>query len=587
MRPTLQRKAKTMFKENQVHKQLAWISNVNDLPEKQRKRLEESWAGVFYREFFCRIDEHAFAVLYADIPSRPNVPVNVLVGLEALKAGFGWSDQELEDAFIFDVQVRYALGYQQLGEGEFDVRTIYNFRRRVVKHLEKTGENLIAKAFEQVTDEQVKAYQLKTGKLRMDSTQIASSICDTTRLRLLVEVLQRTHRMLDETDQERYAKAFAPYLKGKAGQYAYRVKPGESGAHLERIGLLMHQLVEELANKYGDEHSYSILKRVFAEHYVMETESGLRPKEGQELSASSLQSPDDEQASYRQKRGEDYVGYAANITETCDPENDLQLVMKVQVEPNTTEDAQMLEEALPELKERTDVDELHTDGGYSSEDVDEAMAEMKVDQVQTAIKGAKPDPDTLRLEDFEWEISDQGKPESVTCPNGVQAQVIAGRSRDRCLAYFSLEDCEGCPFAADCPAKPLKRRPKRALRFSTQQQHVARRRQLSAQARENGQNLRAAVESTVRSVKHPFRNGKVPVRGQPRVSMMMIASAAMTNVRRICRYLQDKNKPENGKKSRKSPADNLVFQFFTRTSYFFSAFPPFSTYRAAEAVFAN
>jgi len=34
-----------MFKENQVHKQLAWISNVNDLPEKQRKRLEESWAG--------------------------------------------------------------------------------------------------------------------------------------------------------------------------------------------------------------------------------------------------------------------------------------------------------------------------------------------------------------------------------------------------------------------------------------------------------------------------------------------------------------------------------------------------------------
>jgi hypothetical protein len=64
--------------------------------------------------------------------------------------------------------------------------------------------------------------------------------------------------MLDETDQERYAEAFEPYLKGKAGQYAYRVKPGESGAHLERIGQLMHQLVEELADRYGDEHSYPI-----------------------------------------------------------------------------------------------------------------------------------------------------------------------------------------------------------------------------------------------------------------------------------------------------------------------------------------
>ena len=181
------------------------------------------------------------------MPSRPNVPVNVLVGLDALKAGFGWSDEELHDAFLFDLQVRYALGYQQLGEGEFDVRTIYNFRRRVVEHMQATGENLIEKAFEQVTDEQVKAYQLKTGKLRMDSTQIASNICDTTRLRLLVEVLQRTHRMLDEADQERYADEFAPYLKGNAGQYAYRVKAGESGTHLQRIGELMHKLVDELA----------------------------------------------------------------------------------------------------------------------------------------------------------------------------------------------------------------------------------------------------------------------------------------------------------------------------------------------------
>ena len=362
-----------MFKENTAHKQLAWISNVNDLPEKQRKRLEESWAGVFYQEFFCRIDESVFAELYTDIPSRPNVPVNVLVGLEALKAGFGWSDEEMYDAFVFDVQVRYALGYHQLGEGDFDLRTVYNFRNRVVEHLEETGENLIEIAFEKITDEQVKAYQLKTGKLRMDSTQIASNICETTRLRLLVEVLQRTHRMLDEADQEHYAEAFDPYLKGKAGQYAYRVKAGESGEHLERIGLFMHQLVEELADKYGDERSYQILQRVFTEHFVLEEESGLRSKEGEELSASSLQSPDDEQATYRQKRGKDYVGYVANVTETCDTENELQLVMKVQTESNTTEDGQMLEEALPGLKERTDVDQMNTDGGYSSEDVDTAI----------------------------------------------------------------------------------------------------------------------------------------------------------------------------------------------------------------------
>lgn len=533
-----------MFKENQAHRQLAWISNVNDLPEQQRKRLQESWAGVFYQEFFCRIDERAFAVLYADIPSRPNVPVNVLVGLEALKAGFGWSDEELHDAFLFDLQVRYALGYHQLGEGEFNVRTIYNFRARVVDHLERTGENLIEKAFEQVTDQQVKAYQLKTGKLRMDSTQIASNICDTTRLRLLVEVLQRSYRMLDERDQNRYAETFKPFLKGKAGQYAYRVKADESEKHLQGIGELVHQLINELAGKYGEEHGYRILKRVFEDHFVLEPENSLRLKKGQELSASSLQSPDDEQATYRRKRGQDYVGYVGNLTETCDPENELQLILKVQTASNTTEDAQMLEEALPELKERTDVDQMYTDGGYSSEDVDEITSDLEIVQVQTAIKGAKPDPDSMGLDEFRWEIGDKGKPQGVTCPHGRQTRVIAGRGQDRYLAYFDMEACEGCPFAEKCPAEPLKRRPKRALRFSKQQLNVARRRQIAAQAKASGQNLRSAVEATVRSLKHPFRNGKVPVRGQPRVSMMLIGSAALCNVRRIQRYLETKREAQ-------------------------------------------
>ena len=571
MRPTLKSEAREMFKKNQGHKQLAWISNVNDLPEKQRQRLEESWAGVFYREFFSRIDENVFAVLYSDLPSRPNVPVNVLVGLDALKAGFGWSDEELHDAFLFDLQVRYALGYQQLGEGEFDVRTIYNFRKRVVKHLQESGENLIEKAFEQVTDEQVKAYQLKTGKLRMDSTQIASNICDTTRLRLLVEVLQRTQRVLSEADQERYADEFAPYLKGNAGQYVYRVKAGEGEEHLQRIGELMHRLVDELAATYADEHSYQILKRVFGEHFVVTAETQLHPKQGKELSADSLQSPDDEQASYRQKQGQDYVGYVGNLTETCDPENDFQLIVKVQVEPNTTDDAKMLAEALPQLKERTDLDEMHADGGYGSEDVDNTLADLEVDLVQTAIRGAKPAAECLGLDDFQWKVKANGQPQQVTCPQEVQVTVISGRTKDRYLAYFSTVVCDTCPCSHKCPTEPLKRRPKRVLRFSKQQVNVARRRQLAAQARASGQNLRAAIEATVRSVKHPFRNGKVPVRGQPRVSLVVFGSAAMSNVRRIWRHLCAKKAEESQEKSQASPSDTPVFLFWYRLSRFFSS----------------
>jgi hypothetical protein len=189
-------KAKNMFKKNHRHFQLPLTSNVDELPPKLRKRLDTSWSGAFYREFFCRLDETPFAILYADCPSRPNIPVNVLVGLEYLKAGNGWTDEDMFDEFGYNSQVRYALGFRQLGEGDFDERTLYYFRERLSRYMQETGINLLDKAFENVTDQQIKAYHLKTGKQRMDSTQIASNIRSMSRLQLLVEVLQRVYRML-------------------------------------------------------------------------------------------------------------------------------------------------------------------------------------------------------------------------------------------------------------------------------------------------------------------------------------------------------------------------------------------------------
>jgi len=71
-----------MFRKNDGHLQTPLFSSLDELPPKLQKRLEESWAGAFYHSFFSQIDEDLFAVLYAEEDSRPNVPVNVLVGLE-------------------------------------------------------------------------------------------------------------------------------------------------------------------------------------------------------------------------------------------------------------------------------------------------------------------------------------------------------------------------------------------------------------------------------------------------------------------------------------------------------------------------
>jgi hypothetical protein len=89
-----------MYRRNTSHRQPALISTVNDLPEKYQTILKNSWAHTFYHEFFTLINEEAFSVLYSDVASRPNIPVNVLLGLEVLKAAKGYSDNELYEVLF-------------------------------------------------------------------------------------------------------------------------------------------------------------------------------------------------------------------------------------------------------------------------------------------------------------------------------------------------------------------------------------------------------------------------------------------------------------------------------------------------------
>jgi hypothetical protein len=116
--------------------------------------------------------------------------------------------------------------------------------------------------------------------------------------------------------------------------------------------------------------------------------------------------------------------------------------------------------------------------------------------------------------------------------------VLPARTPNHFAALFDAALCADCPLLAQCPTRSLRRKPHRVLRFDQQAANVAHRRANQRHAKASGHNLRSAVEATVRSLKHPFGNAKLAVRGRIRVSITMVASACMTNVRRISRYQQ-------------------------------------------------
>ena len=82
------------FKSNDCH-QLTFDDSLFALKEREKKTLKKSWAKVFADEIFPAIDEERFSVLYSDKASRPNTPVNVIVGALIIKELFDYSDDEI------------------------------------------------------------------------------------------------------------------------------------------------------------------------------------------------------------------------------------------------------------------------------------------------------------------------------------------------------------------------------------------------------------------------------------------------------------------------------------------------------------
>lgn len=210
------------------------------------------------------------------------------------------------------------------------------------------------------------------------------------------------------------------------------------------------------------------------------------------------------------------------------------------------------------MKERTQLDTLITDGAYPSEANDQELRNHKVQIIQTGIRSNKPDPKRFNLTDFQIEQDQNGNPTYATCPNRQSALASRGKTSGW-FARFSAETCATCPFQLNqhCRAKPQPCDPRYFIDFTLQEFRIAQRRKDYLAQKQNEHNLRAAVEATVRSLKHPFPAGTLPVRGKFRIACVMISSAILVNVRRIWKYQTALDRKEH-----QNP-DGFSFCFFS------------------------
>lgn len=107
------------FAKNE-YQQLTLNDNTFSLTACELRMLERSWAKQFAEKIFPLINEEKFSVLYSDKASRPNTPVNVIIGGMVLQELLDLTDEEFMDSLLFDIRFQYALHTTSFKEQPID-----------------------------------------------------------------------------------------------------------------------------------------------------------------------------------------------------------------------------------------------------------------------------------------------------------------------------------------------------------------------------------------------------------------------------------------------------------------------------------
>ena len=283
------------------------------------------------------------------------------------------------------------------------------------------------------------------------------------------------------------------------------------------------QFIKYLLSKdttHVDNHNH-ILSRIYKEHYEEDKEDkdNPGPKAPKDISSTSIQSAHDIDAAYRCKgqgaSKQRVSGYHANIVESCDEEDSINLILDVEVIPaNICEDA-FLESAINQSEQilqkedgtHTPIEEVITDGGYDS-----------IANREEMLKGTRPKWRVAKTKGgkrrYNITKSDQNKIVVIDVGSGTKCKVTQTKNKEKYIIH----------------------NPEGSRRYMTlyQIENYLKRQEIESQADTTSYNLRANVESTIHQCFHRLKKrNKIVYRRQIKCQWYVISRALWVNMTRI------------------------------------------------------
>ena len=507
----------------------------NVLTKKTRKRLLDSWAGIFRHVILELMPVETISGHFDPAMGRPTKELYSMAGLLLIKEFMDWTKDEALDAYSFRMDIHYALNLEPVTH-DLSMRTL----ERYIDLFEK--DELARMIMGEVTVKLVDFLEINIDKQRLDSTHIFSDMASFGRTRLMGVAIKRFLTQLKRHAPKAYELLDEQLLR----RYAPGVNQlfGDTGKDSDSRRLLRQQVAEDMyllircfANtaEHTGRNTYKAMDRIFYEQCeVHEEKVCVKKKTG----GNVMQNPSDPGATYDGHKG---PGYQVQLSETCHPDNEVQLITcalpQTAVEPDSTATSEVLDnleesELLPR--------EMLVDTHYCSDENVQNAAARGVELVGPTPPGSggSKDTDQLNIDDFDI---DEETEEVICCAAGHQPESsVHDKQTAKTRTIMPESACGQCEYVDQCPVKKS--------RHGYQLDHTAKERRLAGRRREESTEvfreryrIRGGIEGTNSGLKRRTGLGRLRVRGQPRVFRSILLKVVGWNILRaaVCAKMRE------------------------------------------------
>jgi hypothetical protein len=503
------------------------------LTDQTRKRLLDGWHGVFRHLILELMPVDTVSGHFDSAMGRPTKELYSMAGLLLIKEFKNWTNDETLESYSFNMATHYALNLEPVTH-DIGMRTLE-------RYISLFEEDATAKAtMDEINVKLVEILGIKIDKQRLDSTHIFSDMASFGRTRLMGVAIKRfltqvirsskdDYNLLEESLRNRYApgvnQLFADTKKDSQSRRLLRQQVAED----------MHFIIQHFSgnDNHNNKDTYKAVERIFYEQCeVHEDEVTIKKKTG----GNVMQNPSDADATYDGHKGS---GYQVQLSETCNADNEVQLITSAIAQTAVESDSNALEGVLDDLKSNDFVpDEMIVDTGYASDENVQLAGEQGVDLVGPVPGCSTEEEGHLNVDDFNI---DEESEKVVCCPAGHEPKssehnIDTGKTK----TVMSESTCGQCEFRKQCPVKKT--------RDSYQLDHTAKDRRIAARRKEQATEvftdrykIRGGIEGTNSCLKRKTGLGQLRVRGRPAVCHAIYLKIAGWNIMRasVCAKMRE------------------------------------------------